>query len=81
MIKTTLADAPAEIELIITAIEPGIEAKKRLLALGLHVGDRVRKHNGSHWGPVLVQNITQQSGKVAIGRGLARRISVSHESG
>ncbi len=80
MIENTLAAAPSEIELTITAIQSGLEAKKRLLALGLQVGDRVQKKNGSQHGPVLVRNISQQANKVAIGRGLASRITVSYES-
>jgi Fe2+ transport system protein FeoA len=63
----------------IIRITTGLEARKKLLALGIHVGDLINKINQSRWSPVLIQNITTHSSKIAIGRSLARKIMVGDE--
>jgi Fe2+ transport system protein FeoA len=63
----------------IIEITAGLEARKKLLALGIHVGDFISKINQSRWSPVLIQNLTTHSSKIAIGHGLANKIMVGDE--
>lgn len=49
------------------------------MALGIHVGDFISKINQSRWSPVLIQNLTTHSSKIAIGHGLARKIMVGDD--
>jgi Fe2+ transport system protein FeoA len=60
----------------IIEITASLESRKKLLALGIHVGDFINKINQSRWSPVLIQNLTTNSSKIAIGHGLARKIMV-----
>jgi Fe2+ transport system protein FeoA len=79
MTKINLAEAPADVELEVLELKTGMVARQRLLAMGVHAGDRVRKYPHSGHGAVLIANITMNSSKVAIGRGLADRIMVGYE--
>jgi Fe2+ transport system protein FeoA len=63
----------------IIQISTGLEARKKLLALGIHVGDLISKINQTRWNPVLIRNLTTHSSKIAIGQGLARKIMVGDE--
>ncbi len=63
----------------IIEITAGLEARKKLLSLGIHVGDSIVKLNHSRWSPVLIRNLTTHSSKVAIGQGLAKKILVGDE--
>lgn len=63
----------------IIEITAGLEARKKLLSLGIHVGDSIVKLNQSRWSPVLIRNLTTHSSKVAIGQGLAKNIIVGDE--
>lgn len=63
----------------IIQITAGLEARKKLLSLGIHIGDAIVKLNHSRWSPVLIRNLTTKSSKVAIGQGLARKIMVGDE--
>lgn len=74
-----LVKAPSDRELEIREINSGSSAKQRLISMGLHVGDKLVKFNGSSWGPVLVKNVTVNSSKIAIGRRLATFITVGYE--
>jgi Fe2+ transport system protein FeoA len=67
---------PSGIPHKIVEIKSGLEAKKKLLAMGIHVGDAIIKLNHSCWSPVLIRNVTTRSSKIAIGRGLASKIMV-----
>lgn len=78
MITIDLVDAPANTELEVLEINAGKTAKKRLISMGIHTGDKLIKYNGTSWGPVLVKNITLNSTKIAIGRGLASKIQVGY---
>ena len=80
MQKINLEEAPANSELEVLDIDAGHFAYKRLIAMGIHPGDKLKKFNDSSWGPVLVQNITLNSSKIAIGRRLAQKILVSYEN-
>jgi Fe2+ transport system protein FeoA len=63
----------------IIEIAAGLETRKKLLALGIHVGDFVSKINQTRWSPVLIRNLTTHSSKIAISQGLARKIMVGDE--
>ncbi len=80
MKNINLMDAPAHRELRVLAINAGEMAKKRLISMGLHIGDMVTKYNGSSWCPVLLKNITLDTAKIAIGRKLAEKIMVEYEN-
>jgi len=64
----------------IIEISAGLEARKKLLTLGIHVGDTINKISQSRWSPVLIRNLTTRSSKIAIGQGLSRKIMVGDES-
>jgi Fe2+ transport system protein FeoA len=78
MVNLHLLDAPCNTELEVLEIEAGMRAKKRLISMGIHTGDKLIKYECASWGPVLVKNITLNSTKIAIGRGLALRIWVGY---
>lgn len=79
MTNINLVEAPSEKELEVLEIEAGTAAKQRLISMGFHAGDKIIKYNGSSWGPVLIKNITLDSSKIAIGKGLASKILVGYE--
>ena len=80
MTNTDLVKAPTNNELEVIGIDAGVSAKQRLISMGVHAGDKIIKYNGSSWGPVLIKNITLDSSKIAIGRGLASKILVGYEN-
>ncbi len=77
MNPTPLDQVPVNAPQRIVEIRAGAEAKRKLLAMGLHVGDIVVKLNDPHWSPVLIRNLTSNSTKIAIGQGLARKMLVA----
>lgn len=79
MKEKNLLNAPSDIELEVKEINAGILAKRRLISMGIHTGDKVVKYNGSSWGPVLIKNVTLNSSKIAIGKRLAFKILVDYE--
>ncbi|HLP61065.1 MAG TPA: FeoA domain-containing protein [Candidatus Deferrimicrobium sp.] len=76
---TNLLKAPPDYALEVLKIEAGDTARKRLISMGIHIGDRLMKYNDSSWCPVLVKNISLDSAKIAIGQFLAAKITVSYE--
>lgn len=70
---------PGGIPQKIIEIKAGLEARKKLLSMGLHVGDSIIKLNHSRWSPVLIRNLSTRSSKIAIGQGLAKKILVGDE--
>jgi Fe2+ transport system protein FeoA len=74
-----LLTAPSNKTLEVLEINAGDAAKKRLMSMGIHIGDRLLKYNDSSWCPVLIKNITLNSSKIAIGKLLAAKILVRHE--
>ncbi|MCK5059106.1 MAG: ferrous iron transport protein A [Candidatus Aminicenantes bacterium] len=80
MQKINLNDAPANNELEVLDIDAGRFARQRLIAMGIHPGDKLLKFNDASWGPVLIQNVTLNSSKIAIGRRLAQKILVRYEN-
>ncbi len=75
----TLDHTPCNIPHKIIEIKAGMETKRKLLAMGLHVGDAIVKLNHQHWSPVLIRNLTARSSKIAISQGLARKILVGDD--
>jgi len=68
---------PRNVPHTIVEINAGMEARRKLLSMGLHVGDAIVKLNDPSWSPVLIRNLTTRSSKIAIGQGLARKIMVA----
>jgi len=75
----SLTEAPAEIKLKVNAILSGKDVLRRLSSMGIHIDDELIKLNNPKWGPVLIQNISNGTNKLAIGRGLAENILVEYE--
>jgi Fe2+ transport system protein FeoA len=73
----SLLEAPTDTTLKIVQICSGIEAKRKLTSLGIHINDSLVKLNEAKWGPLLVQNLSNGNDKIAVGRGLASNIIVS----
>jgi Fe2+ transport system protein FeoA len=76
MSALSLIQIPRNVPYQVLAIKAGHEAKRKLLAMGIHVGDSIIKLSDSRWSPVLIQNLTTRSSKIALGQGLARKILV-----
>ena len=70
---------PRSVPQKIIEIKAGLEARKKLLSMGIHVGDAIVKLNQSRWSPVLIRNLTTRSSKIAIGQGLAKKIIVGDD--
>jgi Fe2+ transport system protein FeoA len=79
MVKINLVEAPAGKELTVLELESGLNARKRLISMGIHTGDKLVKTGNSNWCPVLVQNVTLNSSKIAIGNRLASKIMVEYD--
>ena len=75
----SLNEVPSGQPFKIIQITAGLEARKKLLSLGIHIGDSIVKLNHTRWSPVLIRNLTTHSSKIAIGQGLARKIMVGDE--
>ncbi len=75
----TLNLAPRNNPLLVIEIKAGQESKRKLLTMGIHMGDSIAKLNDSRWSPVLIRNLTTRSSKIAIGQGLARKILVGDD--
>jgi Fe2+ transport system protein FeoA len=80
MMTNDLVNAPSEIELEVIEINAGQTAKKRLISMGVHPGDKIIKYNCASWCPVLIKNNTLDSSKIAIGRRLASKIIVEYNT-
>jgi len=80
MTNINLVEAPANCDLEVLEISAGASAKQRLISMGIHTGDKIVKYNGSSWGPVLIKNVTVESTKIAIGKGLAQKILVGYDN-
>ena len=71
-----LCEAPLSKPLRILAIAGGEAVRRRLLALGFHPGDVIELDSAAIMnGPVLVRNVAS-GGRVALGRGVARKVRV-----
>lgn len=74
----SLEDAESAKKIKIKDIQSGIELKRKLNTIGIRVDDFVIKLNNNNWGPVLIQNISNGSSKLALGRELAGKIIVEY---
>ena len=74
----SLTEALSKKKLVISEILSGQDIKRRLGSMGIHKNDSLIKINDTKWGPVLVQNVSNGTGKVALGRGLAEKIIVNY---
>jgi Fe2+ transport system protein FeoA len=74
----SLDEARIDDVVVVKSINAGQRALRRLMSLGINIGDRVRVlHFGPFKGAILVEDL--DSGvKVALGRALARKIVVEH---
>jgi len=77
----SLLEAPEGEILKIVEIRGGQGLHRRLLSLGFHPGDLVTLENEALMnGPVLVKNLTTDT-RVALGRGIAQKITVEVATG
>ncbi len=74
-----ILDAQANKNLIVSGIISGREAKVRLNNMGLHLNDKIIKLSDNKWGPILIKNLSNDSIRIAVGRGLAEKIEVRYE--
>lgn len=71
-----LTEAPQGAALRIVDILGGHGVRRRLIALGFHLGDLIERNSDALFGgPVLVKNLTTEV-SVALGRGVAQKILV-----
>ncbi|HPO62732.1 MAG TPA: FeoA family protein [Candidatus Kapabacteria bacterium] len=75
----SLTEAPIEVRLKIKEINSGHQSKRKLSSVGIHIDDIILKHNDNRWGPVILENLTIRSNKLAIGREIANKIIVENE--
>ena len=75
-----LDEAESERRLKIFEIESTLDIKKKLSRLGIQKNDSLCKLNETKWGPILIQNLSAHSSKLALGRELAEKIIVEYES-
>lgn len=76
MDQIKLDKAPTDKTLKVIAIDAGIDVKRRLNAIGIHIDDILIKLSNNRWGPILIRNDSNKVSKLAIGRGLAQKIEV-----
>lgn len=73
----SLIDAPLDTPLRLITLLGGEGVRRKLLALGFHKNDMIELDSQSILrGPVLVRNINSDT-RVALGRGVARKILVA----
>lgn len=74
----SLDEARVDQVLVVKNIIAGHRALKRLLSLGINIGDRVRVlHFGPFGGAILIEDL-DTGVKVALGKGIARKIIVEN---
>ncbi len=71
-----LIDAPDKIRITLLQISASDEVRRRLNTMGLYINDVLVRMNDSRWGPILIQNLSNRSSKIALGRRLAEKIFV-----
>lgn len=76
MSDMVLAEANEDRRYKIVAINPGKEAKRKLLSLGLYINDLIEIISNPHFGPILIKNLSKGNVQIAIGRGIAEKIQV-----
>jgi len=76
----SLNEAPGERELKVLQINSDIDAKKKMMSLGIQKDDFIIKMTKNNWGAILVRNISNGNSMVALGRGLAESVIVTYEN-
>lgn len=77
----SLVEAPIDKPLRIVDIASGESVRRRLLAIGFHIGDIVELDSAAILkGPILVRNSACGT-RIALGRGIARKITVEVPDG
>lgn len=71
--ETTLIKMKVGEEGKVARFELGEKPMRRLEALGIMAGKKIRKNGGSFWGPVTVSVGTTQ---ISLGRGMASKVIV-----
>ncbi len=72
----SLFDAPKDKPLRIVQLLGGHGVRRKLMSLGLHIGDIIELDSRSLFGgPVLIRSLTNNT-TIALGRGIARKILV-----
>jgi Fe2+ transport system protein FeoA len=74
-----LSDAEKGKKLRVLEILSNDQLIRKLNSIGIHIDDVIVKHNDTAWGPVLVSMESNESSKLALGRELAEKISVTYE--
>jgi len=72
----TILSIDKNIEFKITKINSGDGAKQKLFGMGIHLNDKYIKTIGNGNGPVIIQNQSNNSTQIALGKGLASLIYV-----
>ncbi|MCP2520699.1 ferrous iron transport protein A [Candidatus Aminicenantes bacterium AC-335-B20] len=73
----SLIDAPLDKPLKIIQFLGGHGMRRKLMSLGIHIGDVIEVDSRSPFGgPVLIKSLTNNT-TVALGRGIARKIMVT----
>ena len=76
----SLDQAPPGRALRVVAVQGGEGVRRRLLALGFHVGALVEVNaRGILRGPLLIKNLTSDT-SLALGRSVARKIQVEYST-
>ena len=75
----SLFEAPKNVELKVVEIDAGIDSKRKLLSIGIRPDDFIIKLSSPSIGAILVRNISTGSTRLAVGRGLARKIEVEYQ--
>lgn len=72
----TILSIDKNIEFIITKINSDDNTKHKLFGMGIHLNDKYEKTIGNGKGPVIIQNKSNNSTQIALGKDLASLISV-----
>lgn len=76
MHKYKLTEAPTDKSFMISNFNLDIDSRHRLHTMGIHLKDVFIKQNSSNFGPILIQNLSNNSTKIALGRELAEKIVI-----
>lgn len=72
----TILSIDKNIEFIITKINSDDNTKQKLFGMGIHLNDKYSKTIGNGNGPVIIQNLSNNSSQIALGKDLASLIIV-----
>jgi Fe2+ transport system protein FeoA len=76
MNKYKLTEAPNDKSFQISKFNLDIDSRHRLHTMGIHLKDIFTKQSTSSFGPILIQNMSNNSTKIALGRELAEKIVI-----